>query len=74
MKSKWYLFYVCQLLIKQSKEAIFANKNNLVYSNRDIIDVLKIIKVLLSYLLYFIFTSLHSTIWLVSKSSLPPPF
>ena len=40
------------------------------YSNRDIIDVLKIIKVFLSYLLYFIFTSLHSSIWRVSKSYL----
>ena len=69
-KSKWYLFYVCQLLIKQSKETIFANKNHLMYSNRDIIDVLKIIKVYLSYLLYFVFTSFHSSIWIVSKSYL----
>ena len=58
------------MLIKQRKEAIFANKNHLMYSNRDIIDVLKIIKVFLSYLLYFIFTSLHSSIWRVSKSYL----
>ena len=40
------------------------------YCNRDIIDVLKKIKVFISYLLYFIFTSLHSSIWRVSKSYL----
>lgn len=36
-KSKWCLFYIHPLLIKQNEEPIFANKDCLVNSNRDII-------------------------------------